>query len=431
MELRKFFLLLLTILFCSCESDLYNPETNKNKTVTDLVIPADFDWNMACPVSTNIASTTNTLVSFYVDASCSEESKIASFVTASGTVNNLPISLPTYLKEVYLKYKKDKGDDVIEKLSVVDNTISFSLPADSKQEILAQSVSRKVLTKGDESSATKSAVFYPGGSWGTLMFEDLFPKLGDYDFNDVVASYKVMLYLDTKNNTKVMGANIAVTIKALGGDNPFDLYLQMKGIKNSELDLTSLYVYPSKEGRVDFVSLVNSKDANSNVIFSFEKLMDNTDKNKGSRYLNTSPKFLTTKLNSVNFIIFFKTPISLSRLPFNSFDYFIANPDRSVEIHTKGNTSVFSPYKSGVGLGEIPYTSNKGYVWAINVPYQISNLIEKANFLLGYPMFGEWAESAGTKGLEWYKNSSSNVMTDKNTGKQVLANPVSTYMINL
>lgn len=433
MEFRRISLLLLTVLFFSCESDLYNPELNKKniKSVKDLVIPEGFDWNMVTSVTTNVSSTTNTLVSLYVDDSYTEESQIASFVTTSSSSDALPLSLPSYLKKVYLKYEKQNGEVVTQEVPVLDNVISFSLPADSKQEPSTQNVIKRVLTRGDESSSNSAFVSYPGGGWGTLMFEDMFPVLGDYDFNDVVANYKAMLYLETNDNTKVLGLNIGVTIKALGGDNPFDLHLQIKGIKNSELDIRSLYVFPSKDGRTDNVDLVNSNDANSNIMFSFDKLMNNLDKNKGGKYLNTEPSFLTSKLSTVNFIIFFKKSIKLSRLPFNSFDFFIANPDRSVEIHTKGNTSVFSPYNATEGLNATPYTSSKGYVWAINVPYQINNLIEGTNFLLGYPMFAEWAESAGVKGLEWYKDSKSNIMNDKTTGKQIVANPVSKYMIKL
>lgn len=324
MEFRRISLLLLTVLFFSCESDLYNPELNKKniKSVKDLVIPEGFDWNMVTSVTTNVSSTTNTLVSLYVDDSYTEESQIASFVTTSSSSDALPLSLPSYLKKVYLKYEKQNGEVVTQEVPVLDNVISFSLPADSKQEPSTQNVIKRVLTRGDESSSNSAFVSYPGGGWGTLMFEDMFPVLGDYDFNDVVSNYKVMLYLDSKNNTKVMGMNIAVAIKALGGDNPFDLYLQMKGVKNGELDLNSWYVYPSKVGHADYVTFANFNDVNSNVIFNFSKLMDNTDKNRGSRYLNTESNFLTSKLNSVNFIVFFKTPIKLSRLPFNSFDFF-------------------------------------------------------------------------------------------------------------
>ncbi len=37
----------------------------------------------------------------------------------------------------------------------------------------------------------EGVIYHPKNGWGTIMFEDQFPSLGDYDFNDFVVNYKV------------------------------------------------------------------------------------------------------------------------------------------------------------------------------------------------------------------------------------------------
>ena len=69
----------------------------------------------------------------------------------------------------------------------------------------------------DEASVDEGLIYIPArrNGWGTLMFEDLWPAYGDFDFNDFVVNYKIQLYMQNKN--KVDAMLIGVRVKAVGG----------------------------------------------------------------------------------------------------------------------------------------------------------------------------------------------------------------------
>lgn len=395
-------LLLVTFILCSCDSNLYDPTAIKEvKNVTELNVPAGFDWNMNTSLTVNIVSTTNTRVAFYVSPDCADESQLANVLSYANSPKNLTLSVPTFAKEIYAKFAKQSGEEVIEKLVVTNQLASIVLPTDSKKEVISKSM--RVITKSDEMSMSNSIINYPAKGWGTIMFEDMFPNLGDYDFNDMVVYHSEMLYLDEGDLSTVMGLNIGVAIRALGADKKSDLYLNLKGIKNSDVDYVEFYgndlVGPQYAVRL------NEENLDKDALFSFAGMMENLSKNPGSKYLNTDPKSLTSSMNKVNFVIYFKEPVSVSRIGYNVFDYFIANESKTVEVHMKGNPSIFTPYNAGAGLNPtVPYFSQNGLVWAINIPWTAKHLIEKENFLNAYPKFKGWVESNGTLNTDWYKS---------------------------
>ncbi len=57
--------------------------------------------------------------------------------------------------------------------------------------------------------------FYPSANgFGTLLFEDLWPGLGDYDFNDLVLSYRINKITNAQN--KLVDLKVIYTVKAAG-----------------------------------------------------------------------------------------------------------------------------------------------------------------------------------------------------------------------
>ena len=106
--------------------------------------------------------------------------------------------------------------------------MTYAVPADSEEVETPLAYSAKTnLSRGNG----QAVIFYPAqeNGWGTLMFEDLWPAYGDYDFNDLVVNYKMQLYPNNKNMVKEM--ILGIRVKAIGGSLPYDLCLAIKGIK--------------------------------------------------------------------------------------------------------------------------------------------------------------------------------------------------------
>lgn len=178
------FLLLSTSIFTSCEKSAYDADKQpqKEKTVADLVVPNGFDWKMTKNAQCKITAQSVSDVSVYSDRECTENAMLATLQTNDGTLT-IPLSLPANSKEAYLQYETVNGKKtVLAATADKDNIVHFTLPKDSKPS---------PETRAGNRNGGEGQIWYPNDGWGTVMFEDMFPSLGDYDFNDFVLGYKV------------------------------------------------------------------------------------------------------------------------------------------------------------------------------------------------------------------------------------------------
>ena len=69
---------------------------------------------------------------------------------------------------------------------------SFSLSINDNNNTTSRAVTRGHDIEDDiDYDKWEGVIYHPKNGWGTIMFEDQFPSLGDYDFNDFVVNYKV------------------------------------------------------------------------------------------------------------------------------------------------------------------------------------------------------------------------------------------------
>lgn len=118
---------------------------------------------------------------------------------------------------MYVKYETKDGNFKTVELVPAGTTLSCTIPGDSKEYVAPQTeifnIQRAIARTPQQNVGT---IYYPArnNGWGTLMFEDLWPGYGDYDFNDLVANYKIQLYM--QNNNKVNSMLIGIRVKAVG-----------------------------------------------------------------------------------------------------------------------------------------------------------------------------------------------------------------------
>ena len=74
--------------------------------------------------------------------------------------------------------------------------------------------------------------YFPSSGHQTIAFEDLRPAMGDYDFNDLVLSQKVVI--ERNENNEIVDAQIKVSIDAIAGGllMVLLLYDEMRTIKS-------------------------------------------------------------------------------------------------------------------------------------------------------------------------------------------------------
>ena len=400
MQKRKLFsfALLGTMLFVSCEKNLYDPTKipEKEPTVADMVVPADFDWVMSQQVNCTVHTPHASQVSLYSDEVCKEE-LIAKFTASPG---NAPVvlSLPKDTKVIYLQYTDKQGVEKSIAASVENKTVIFELPTDSK--VLPQT------RAGDSGSGI--SLLYPG-NWGTILFEDMFPKTGDFDFNDFVARYQIMLSGQQASNGYVTNMRVSLYVYAVGGTLSYNPAFRLSGIDKSRIDMNSVKLLDVRNNPTPAIQL-NVLDIQSNELaVELANAGNNPYQSPGSPFLNTEPGFITklSEVTQVSFEFSFKQPVNPAQLQEPAIDFFLLSKDRSKEVHTKGYRPVFKAYDYSIqGLhSNEPYCTDQNLVWAIKVPYTVRHTIEKANFRAAYLRFSDWAQSGGKQATDWYKTN--------------------------
>lgn len=409
--------------FSSCEKNLYDESKQPEKeiTMTDLEIPSDFEWNLTQMAKGTTKANVQTMVSLYLDEKCSESEKVATVPVYAEAIN-LPLSLPTYVNTLYAKYKNNKGELVTKSVSLNADG-SYALNITDAAEA-TEKASARAITRGndieDDIRFKDGVVYHPRNGWGTIMFEDQFPSLGDYDFNDFVVNYKVQFEVGKPKNKEYTSKYIMIglRLKAIGGIFPYTPYLRLKEIKNDKVAMIEMQNYKTGEA-IDVKRIDNKKN---HLIIDCSALIKDLDK-RGSQFFNTEKNALVATKDLPEIII----TIELTNreevddiLEDDEFDLYLKRNDTGTEIHMNGIEPVdykYPVYDANLlpvleSDGDIEddnyYFSKKKLIWGLRVPGNASHAIEKANFLEAYKNFAKWAKSGGKEASNWYDQGNAN-----------------------
>ncbi len=380
--------------FTAChKSGVYDSDSAKN--VSDLKVPEGFDWSMSEDVSLTITSPVETSVSVFGDEECKE--LLATF-PVSTEESTFTLNVKNGTEKLYVEYTKVDGSK-----SVLPVSISASRAAGTATVILPEGTGKH--------DKKQHVIFYPGDGWGTLFFEDMWPSKGDYDFNDMVASYKIQLYIE---NSKVAAIMVAARLNALGGHFPYQLCLQVDNLLKTEIsDVDDYTESTSSDGTGKYK--YEDDAIGDKALFSFD--WQNKMGGEYGNYYNTEKGYKLDNIdkNIVAFIIYLNDPRDLDDFTSSSFNFFIRNTDENDnrEIHLLG----YEPTASfATGYDEMVkknasllsdkeyYRTSDGFVWGLKIPANVSHAVEKANFLDAYPLFREWVVSGGQKNPMWYES---------------------------
>lgn len=379
-------------LLSACENDVYSPESIQS--TKELSAPADFDWKTTASTTYTVTSPVNTTVSFYTDNTCTDESLLAEGVALKANEPaKVTLEIPTYKTSIYVQYPTENGKAVIEA------STGAATRADDKNIVLPN------VAEIEDNATGLVHFYYPNKAGkGTLMFEDLYPHTGDYDFNDFVIAYNVdAFYSPGSHNEFHDGFTMTFQIRAIGGSKPYRPALRlknwkMKNLKNAKIEITST------RDDITMELLKNSGD-DEDVIFVFT----GTDNLRKGGFYNTRPekidkdfpviKCSVTRQNYDAPYIAFDYMNLAAGLP-NYFDFFIQDTDNNNEIHFKG----FGPTDMSPQDANTVYVQkDRNLVWAIAIPQLIAHPQEKVDILNVYPEFQRWVSSGGNfSETEWY-----------------------------
>jgi len=258
-------------------------------------------------------------------------------------------------------------------------------------------------------------LYTPAEGFGTLTFEDMWPNMGDYDFNDLVIKYRFNQIANSDNEIVEIAVTFVPQAVGAGFANGFAFMLPVPVSSVSSVSgsfITEDYITLSSNGleagqqNAVVVVLDNSK-----TVFTGISGTNPT----GFAGINTCLGGVTGTGTEIQILVSFNSPVSMQTLglpPYNPF--LIVNGQRGNEIHLAdmpptnlADASLFGTGKdnSDPSQGRYYKTINN-LPWALNVSETFDNPIEKAQITEGYLKFNEWAVSGGNNYPGWFHNQS-------------------------
>ena len=359
--------------FSSCEKNLYDEskQPEEETKMTDLIVPKNFDWSDTQEVKAQITPA-ETIVSVYLDKECKEEALLFQMDMNIESNDNqsveFPIAIPTYVENVYVKYE---GVDRISIVPVQDGKIAIKAP--QIQNIKSRAV---INTKNSNEYGLLSIN-------GTLMFEDMYPQLGDYDFNDFVARYNLrILYKYSRGKYYAHKMCISVQIRAVGGIYKYEPYIRLTKVKADNI------IIETTEKNVKSI-----KGPNGEAIISYKS----STPPSGYKYYNTEKNEMTKPDKFKEIWITLKNPIEYEDVMDKNYniDMYIAKENHKQEIHLKGYEPVYDQHQD--------YADKNNFVWGIRTWGIFDHAIEGKNFLKAYPQFKGWVTSGGKEYKRWWE----------------------------
>ena len=244
-------------------------------------------------------------------------------------------------------------------------------------------------------------------SFGTAMFEDLFPHEGDYDFNDVVVSWRQQLVSNADN--KVVEVKIKVVKVARGGslESGFGLKLgTVPSIKVASVTGCQLSGFASIGANG-----VEDGQTNANIIF-WDKISQAWPNTTGASMQNTISANPHSNEDTTEIVVTFTEPIEGTLLN-NGGPYIWVNNERGREIHPAGSapTDKVDPSYFGTGsdnsdISDVTtmYKGNGNRPWALVIFEETPQTEEKVDFTEAYLKFSDWALSSGGSYNDWYQD---------------------------
>jgi LruC domain-containing protein len=251
--------------------------------------------------------------------------------------------------------------------------------------------------------------YYPSQStYGTIAFEDNWPWKGDYDFNDLVLSYHVIMYRSPSFD--VVAMEFFFKIEAVGAEyrNGFGLSLPV-----SRRKITT--AYGNLSSRSDADGLEAGQDEAVFILFDTPADAASAD----PTLMNTLPGQSLVDNPEVRFVVQFLTPLKDEDLGTPPFDPFLfVNGDRGREIHLIGKspTAFADPQQLGTADDTGGYATERGLPWAIILPDAWPWPAERTPVNEAHLEFVPWAESGGTEYTDWYLSKGGN----RDPGKLIL-----------
>jgi len=258
---------------------------------------------------------------------------------------------------------------------------------------------------------------FPAAGYGSLAFEDLWPGMGDYDFNDVVVDYRFLTVTDASNF--VVDVDLTFVVKASGAyyHNGFGFNLpDASALFLSRINALNVTGQEIKENYISLKSNGFENGQSKPTVIVFDDVFNSLPHAGPGLGVNTEMTAPFVPYDTIVVHISTGTEKLLeSDFALSTWNPFImVDQQRGVEVHLADRppTDLANAALLGTMDDDSKPSTGKYYKTKNNLPWAIDNVsafewpVEKVKITDAYLHFFDWAVSAGSAYGDWYMDHS-------------------------
>jgi len=256
----------------------------------------------------------------------------------------------------------------------------------------------------------------PTEGYATLVYEDLYPSLGDADYNDLVVHYFYETVLNGFGEVKEFQGTFQFTARGSHLDHAFGIAL--RGVSPSvggKVNIERFFVDDTKQQVLnqnlslyqgtnrDGSTYVRVKDVCESTIYQLPGLI--------SMFANTERPYPEQSTASSRLVIEFNDAIDSSMVTKSLIDPFlyVDNGFAKIDIHLPGFEGFTErPSHLPLEVGPNSFINDDGWPWAMELPVDFKFPLEGVpvgtynNKEAAYDYFDDWATTSGNQSQDWY-----------------------------
>lgn len=251
-------------------------------------------------------------------------------------------------------------------------------------------------------------LYYPGeNQYGSLVFEDLWPNKGDYDFNDLVLDCNFTQVLNANNEVKDIIAEFKVRAVGASFRNGFGFELETTPGNIENLTGQNL------SGSLISTNVNGTESGQTNAVVVVFDDVFNTFPHNTVRFINTKENSSYEAPAELSLSMTLTSPVALQTMgapPYNPF--LIINQDRDLETHLPDYVPTSLANQSYFGTGDDDsnpatdryYKTVSNLPWCLYIPEEFDYPNETSDITHGHLNMVNWVMSGGTSFTDWYRD---------------------------